>query len=113
MSEFSPLPDDGTDSPGDEGLHAGRSITPADERALSAAQDRLRTALDAAPYQARGKDVAEARINLRTLAAKMRDAGYWRADKQGLRSTVALLWQADRFVNDQALRGSEDGRPSA
>lgn len=109
-----PIPFDDADPSGNESQLGARSITPADVVALRRAQRRLRTVLDAVPYAARGKDVADARIKLRTLAARMRDLGYWRADKQGLRSTVALLWEADRFVNDQALRAADDaGLPTS
>lgn len=54
-------------------------------------------------------DIADARLKLRAMAVKMRDSGFWRTDKQGLRATVSLLWQADRFVNEQALRGIGNG----
>lgn len=43
-------------------------------------------------------------MRLRELAVKLRDAGYWRTDKHGLRATVSLLWQADRHVSELALR---------
>lgn len=85
------------------GYRADRAITPADEQAFRRARDRLSAALSGDSGIMGEDDVAKARIELRALAVKLRDAGYWRSDKAGLRSTVALLWQADRFVSEQAL----------
>lgn len=84
-------------------------VSVADQHAFEAATLRLRNALQNAAHQGGPSDVADARLNLRAIAVKLRDAGFWRSDKQGLRETVSLLWEADRFVNDQALfqAGSE------
>lgn len=78
-------------------------VSLADQQAFETASQRLRQALQNAT-SAQGKDdVAEARQALRSIAVKMRDAGFWRSDKHGLRSTVSLLWEADRYINDKAL----------
>lgn len=84
-------------------------ISAADQHAFETATRRLRQALERAARGGRHSEVVEARLDLRAIAVKLRDAGMWRADKQGLRATVSLLWEADRFVSDQALAqvGSE------
>ncbi len=82
-------------------------VSQADQQAFDVACQRLRTALVDAANGAEQDQVSEARAHLRSLAVKMRDAGFWRSDKHGLRSTVSLLWEADRFVNEQALNRTE------
>ncbi len=82
-------------------------ISAADEQAFVAASARLTAALEQAAAGRTHDEIAIARQRLRELAVKLRDAGYWRSDKQGLRATVSLLWQADRYVNDLALRNNE------
>lgn len=85
--------------------HSARpsQISAADQHEFEAATLRLRNALLNAGAGTAHSDVANARQNLRAIAVKLRDAGFWRSDKQGLRATVSLLWEADRFVNDKAL----------
>ncbi|WP_152414603.1 hypothetical protein [Blastomonas sp. AAP53] len=83
--------------------HKG-AISAADEQAFVAASERLTAALEQAGSGRTHEDIAIARQRLRELAVKLRDAGYWRSDKKGLRATVSLLWQADRYVSDIALR---------
>ncbi|MDM7956230.1 hypothetical protein [Blastomonas sp.] len=85
-------------------------ISLADQQAFEAASLRLRQALQDAGGEERSDDVAEARQSLRSIAVKLRDAGFWRSDKQGLRTTVSLLWEADRHVNDKALLGHQRDR---
>jgi hypothetical protein len=88
----------------------GTLVDASEEQAFYLASQRLQQALDDATAGRPHADIAAARLNVRELAVKMRDAGYWRSDKQGLRATVSLLWQADRFVSDQALlRPDTDG----
>jgi hypothetical protein len=77
-------------------------VSAIDEQAFIAASERLALALDRAATGRSDVDIAEARM--RELAVKLRDAGYWRTDKHGLRATVSLLWQADRHVSELALR---------
>ncbi|GGB64460.1 hypothetical protein [Blastomonas aquatica] len=84
------------------------SVSNADQQAFDAATVRLRHALHAAANGAYFHEVCDARLALRSLAVKLRDAGFWRSDKQGLRATVSLLWEADRFVNDHALTCPDD-----
>lgn len=84
------------------------TVSVADQQAFDAATVRLRHALHAAANGASYHEVCEARLALRSLAVKLRDAGFWRSDKQGLRATVSLLWEADRFVNDHALTCPDD-----
>lgn len=93
-----PFPDDNSDLP----LHPS-TVSAADQRAFTLATLRLREALRCAAAGDVAIDVAAARLELRAVAVKLRDGGFWRTDKQGLRATVSLLWEADRFVNDQAL----------
>lgn len=81
-----------------------RAVSAIDEQAFLAASERLALALDRAATGRSDVDIAEARMRLRELAVKLRDAGYWRTDKHGLRATVSLLWQADRHVSELALR---------
>lgn len=83
------------------------SVSSVDEQAFLAASARLTAALDQAASGRTHEEITIARQRLRELAVKLRDAGYWRSDKQGLRATVSLLWQADRYVNDLALRTGE------
>ncbi|MCG6119764.1 MAG: hypothetical protein MEP44_03875 [Blastomonas sp.] len=78
-------------------------VSLADQRAFEAASTRLRQALQDVASGSGTDDVAEARQALRSIAVKLRDAGFWRSDKHGLRTTVSLLWEADRHVNDKAL----------
>ena len=80
-----------------------RATSASDEHAFRVARDRLSAALANDSGSNGEGDVAQARIELRSMAVKLRDAGYWRSDKQGLRATVALLWEADRFVSERAL----------
>lgn len=87
------------------------SVSVADQQAFAAATLRLRTALQTAADGNSAHDVGKARTELRNIAVKLRDAGFWRSDKQGLRATVSLLWEADRFVNDQALMRPDAERP--
>lgn len=79
-----------------------------DQRAFEAATIRLRNALARSAQSGSQSEVAEARISLRSLAVKLRDVGFWKYDKQGLRATVSLLWEADRFVSDRALLQTGD-----
>lgn len=81
----------------------GPVVSAADEQAFLLASARLTAALAQAADGQAHEDITRARKRLRELAVKLRDAGYWRSDKQGLRATVSLLWQADRHVNDIAL----------
>lgn len=98
---FSASPEKDVD--GSSGLpHAVSAI---DEQAFVAAAERLSAALDRAAQGRCHDDIAVARMRLRELAVKLRDAGYWRSDKQGLRATVSLLWQADRYVSEMSLNG--------
>jgi len=83
------------------------SILVAQDRAFQMATRRLSEALARAADGNGCGDVAEARLHLRSLAVRLRDAGYWRHDRNGLRATVALLWQADRFVSEQVLLRSD------
>lgn len=78
-------------------------VSLADQQAFDVACQRLRNALQDAANGVGPDQVADARVHLRSLAVKLRDAGFWRSDKHGLRSTVSLLWEADRYVNEQAL----------
>lgn len=87
---------------GEQPMHPS-TVSAADQRAFTLATLRLRQALRCAATGESAIDVAAARLELRALAVKLRDGGFWRTDKQGLRATVSLLWEADRFVNDQAL----------
>lgn len=80
-----------------------------DRQAFEAASSRLRQALQHASSGMGVDDVADARQALRSIAVKLRDAGFWRSDKHGMRDTVSLLWEADRYVNDKALLGSDRG----
>lgn len=82
-------------------------VSAADEQAFVAASGRLTAALEQAASGRTHEDITIARQRLRELAVKLRDAGYWRSDKKGLRATVSLLWQADRYVSDIALRPGE------
>lgn len=82
-------------------------VSAADEQAFVNASARLTAALDQAATGRTHEEISIARQRLRELAVKLRDAGYWRNDKRGLRATVSLLWQADRYVNDIALRNNE------
>lgn len=84
------------------------TVSAIDEQAFVAASERLSAALDRAASGRTGDDIAEARMRLRELAVKLRDAGYWRTDKHGLRATVSLLWQADRYVSELALKQNKD-----
>lgn len=79
------------------------TVSIADQQAFESATFRLRCALSSVADGGATADVAEARLKLRAIAVKLRDAGFWRNDKQGLRSTVSLLWEADRCVNEHAL----------
>jgi hypothetical protein len=94
------IPDRRFDSEPD---HRPAGVSLADERAFEAASAHLRQALQAAASGLGSDEVADARQALRTIAVKLRDAGFWRSDKQGLRATVSLLWEADRYVNNKAL----------
>lgn len=91
----------------DDAAHAASAGPPAlsGRRELNAASLGLRLALRIARQGGAGANVVEARHKLRALAVKMHDNGFWQADKTGLRETIALLWEADRFVNQQALDG--------
>lgn len=80
-----------------------RPVSAIDEQLFVEASERLSAALDNAAAGRTHGDIAEARLRLRELAVKLRDAGYWRTDKHGLRATVSLLWQADRYVSELAL----------
>lgn len=95
-----PTPDHAFDTPNDQ---RPAQVSLADQEAFEAASSRLREALQNAADGLGRNDVAEARQSLRALAVKLRDAGYWRSDKHSLRTTVSLLWEADRYVNDKAL----------
>lgn len=90
-----------SDSPDTAAYNAHVSV--ADQQSFEAATSRLRKALQESAQDSQMAEVSDARLNLRALAVKLRDAGFWRSDKQGLRSTVSLLWEADRFVNEHAL----------
>lgn len=79
------------------------AVSVADQQAFEAASSRLRQALQHASSGMGVDDVADARQALRSIAVKLRDAGFWQSDKHGLRGTVSLLWEADRYVNDKAL----------
>lgn len=94
----------------DASVPRASAVSSADQRAFQAATARLEEALDAAAQGKPHGDIETARLSLRELAVKLRDAGFWRSDKQGLRATVSLLWRADRFVSDQALRSSGSDR---
>lgn len=83
-----------------------RAVSAIDEQAFVAATERLSIALDQAANGRSHEDIAAARMLLRELAVKLRDAGYWRTDKQGLRATVSLLWQADRYVSEMSMNGN-------
>ena len=83
------------------------SISIEQDNAFQMATCRLSEALARAVDGNVCGDVAEARLHLRSLAVQLRDAGYWRHDRNGLRATVALLWQADRFVSEQVLLRSD------
>jgi hypothetical protein len=82
---------------------SSRTISAIDEQAFIEASERLTLALDQAASGRTHDDIAVARQRLRELAVRLRDAGYWRTDKHGLRATVSLLWQADRYVSEMAL----------
>lgn len=75
-----------------------------DRRRLKQAAARLRYALDRTVTEFDNGEIAKARNELRTVAAELRDAGYWAEDKAELRSIVALLWEADRYVGTHELR---------
>lgn len=102
------------DRPGSAGgENAGsRSVSAIDEQAFVDASEKLSRALDQAAAGRQHGDIVEARTRLRELAVKLRDAGYWRNDKHGLRATVSLLWQADRYVSELALKRDRDREPS-
>lgn len=87
----------------DQGRGVSRPVSAIDEQQFVEASERLSEALDNAAAGRSHGDIAEARLRLRELAVKLRDAGYWRTDKHGLRATVSLLWQADRYVSELAL----------
>ena len=93
--------------PAKAGEPAKPVVSVADEQAFVAASARLTAALEQAATGRTHEEISIARQRLRELAVKLRDAGYWRSDKRGLRATVSLLWQADRYVNDIALRNNE------
>ena len=100
--------------PVDADKGAARPVSAIDEQAFVAASERLSVALDQAAAGRTHEDIAEARMRLRELAVKLRDAGYWRTDKHGLRATVSLLWQADRCVSELALKSAQaPGHPKA
>lgn len=86
-----------------------RAVSAIDEQAFVEASEKLARALDHAAAGRTHSDIAEARLRLRELAVKLRDAGYWRTDKHGLRATVSLLWQADRYVSELALKQDQAG----
>lgn len=85
-----------------------RAVSAVDEHAFVEAREQLALALDQAAEGRSHADIAAARQRLRELAVRLRDAGYWRTDKQGLRATVSLLWQADRYVSEMALNPTKE-----
>lgn len=93
-----------------DNLRSVRATSAADEHAFRVARDRLSAALANDSGINSGDDVAQARIELRSMAVKLRDAGYWRSDKQGLRETVSLLWEADRYVSERALNANTSSK---
>ncbi|WP_373489084.1 hypothetical protein [Blastomonas sp.] len=74
--------------------------------AIATACQVLRLALDHADGAAGADEIVHAQKTLRDLAVQLRDNGFWRHDRTGLRDVVALIWEADRFLNDQALSAS-------
>lgn len=107
MSNFVPRFSEQPVEPAHAGGGSRSAVSPDDEQAFLSASLRLTAALDQAQAGRTHEDIALARQRLRELAVKLRDAGYWRTDKQGLRATVSLLWQADRYVSDIALSNRE------
>lgn len=101
------------DRPGSAGgeTAGSRSVSAIDEQAFVDASDKLSRALDQAAAGRQHGDIVAARTRLRELAVKLRDAGYWRTDKHGLRATVSLLWQADRYVSELALKSDQEQKP--
>lgn len=100
----------------DSAISANRDVSTVsaiDEQAFVAARDRLALALEHAAAGRMHEDIGDARAHLRQLAVKLRDAGYWRTNKQGLRATVSLLWQADRFISELALQNGSNPGPDA
>jgi len=70
---------------------------------LAAGVARLRRALDQAETRFDNGEIAAARDALRALANRLRDNGHWHHDKIGLRSVIALLWEADRYAGRRDL----------
>lgn len=103
MNTSAPLSTPNHASPFAEETPRPATVSVGEQQAFEAATARLRAALLVAADSQGFEEVADARLKLRALAVKLRDAGFWRSDKHGLRSTVSLLWEADRFVNEQAL----------
>jgi hypothetical protein len=79
--------------------------------AFHAASALLRSALTRSSQGDADQDIARLRLKVRQLAINLRDSGYWRNDKAGLRAAVSLLWEADRFISDRTLLG-EAGKNS-
>ena len=95
----------------DVNVSSSSTVPAIDEQAFIRASKALSLALDQAAAGRTHADIAVARQRLRELAVRLRDAGYWRTDKHGLRATVSLLWQADRYVSEMALKQARDEQP--
>lgn len=50
-------------------------------------------------------EIMSARKQLSDVALRLREAGYWPDNREKLREVTALLWEADRCINADALSG--------